>query len=174
MRNLLPVLVLGLTSATAAAATPWEQYLATPTPANADAVTKITYSPGTLEHPEYGYDALDLELLKTQVAAGDVAAFRLAVRLSRAADGGLAEDLTLIVASMIRSHPAAFLRELSKLAPADAELESMLLMTGAEYVDRVSAHTYELTQRRLAIANVRDEALKGFKRSCLAVLDHGI
>ncbi len=149
--------------------TPWEVYLSNPTPNNASKVTRIEYTPGAIPK-DYGYWAPDLDILQNQVLAGDVEAFRLAYRLLQKADGGLAEDLTMILSHTIRVRPAFFLRELSMLQPNARSLESILLMPGLEYVDRSEAQRYEIDMRIKAIESVSDETLKSYRDKCLQIL----
>ena len=112
----------------------------------------------------------DLDVLRNQVLGGDSEAFRLTYRLLQKADGGLLEDLIVILSHTIRARPAFFLSELSALQPTSGTLKNILLMTGLEYVDQPEAQRYELKMRIKAIEAVKTEMLKSFRDRCLEIL----
>jgi hypothetical protein len=113
------------------AETPWEAYLALPTPENASKVVGIEYTPGAI--PEnYGYWAPDLDILRNQVIGGDKESFKLTYRIIKKSDGGLLEDLIVILSHTIRARPEFFLREMSELNPEHSLLGSILLMPGLD------------------------------------------
>ena len=155
-----------LSSENAIAKTRWETYLSLPTPQNASMVTAIEYTPGVIPEKS-GYWVPDLAILRNQVLDGDAEAFRLSYRLFEKADGGLAEDLAVILSYTIRAHPEFFLRELSALQPSDRNLESILLMLGTEYTDRLEAQRYEMRMRIGALESVKIKSLQIFRNRCL-------
>jgi formate-dependent phosphoribosylglycinamide formyltransferase (GAR transformylase) len=136
MRYLLFAAIVVLLATTSHAETPWEDFLNNPTPANASRVTALTYT------AEGNRDfAADLQILQNQVLAQDREAFRLAVRLYQAADGGDAEDLGVLLGRTARSQPKFFLREVAALDIRCLDLSSALTSPGLEYVDRTKART---------------------------------
>jgi hypothetical protein len=148
----------------ALATTPWENYLAEPTPSNAAKVEAIGYS-----NPVRGdYDATDLEILRVQVVAADQAAFRLTYRLYEQSEGGLAEDLGAILADSIRPNPGFFLRQVAALKQPCTRFN--VDVAGLEYADRPKAYAYELKMRAAAIASVQDPKLSAIRSECLAAL----
>lgn len=157
---------LFIASLHASAKTSWEKYLDEPTTANASRVLEIAYStpmPG-------GYDAHDLQILRLQILAADAQAFRLGYRLYRQADGGLAEDLGVILAGTIRSHPEFFLRQVEAIKESCFSFEWILNSPGLEYVDRPLAVAYELRERQHALESVRTSSLVDLRNQCLAQL----
>lgn len=169
MNKKIYVILILLLAGRSSAETPWEAYLALPTPRNASQVTKIQYGPGAI--PEnYRYWAPDLKILANQILGGDSESFRLAFRLRRDSDGGLLEELTMILSHTIRPHPEFFLRQLLELKPSKTDLEDILLMSGLEYVDRPRAQQYEIEMRRKALASVKTMALRGLRDKCLSII----
>ena len=163
-----------LVSATAAAdQTKWEAYLALPSPENASRVAGIEYSPGAIPAGA-GYLGTDLEILRLQVVAGDSEAFRLTYRLRAKADGGLLEGLTAILAQAIRPQAEMFLREMTSLGPSPSVLESVLMMSGLEYVDRPAAQKYEITMREKAITMVQNPQVRLIQEQCIALMRKGV
>jgi hypothetical protein len=152
------------------AETPWEAYLSLPTPENASRVNKIEYTPGAIPE-KYGYWAPHLDILRDQILGGDRESFRLAYRLRQHADGGLLEDLTMVLGQAIRSRPEFFLEEMSALRPNHATLKTILLMTGLEYTDLPEAQQYEIRMRRDALAAVKNTKLRQFRDTCLKILN---
>jgi hypothetical protein len=159
--KMLAILVL-VVSAPASAATPWETYLALPTPENASRVTAIEYSTPR----QGGYDAGDFGILETQVSAADVESFRLAYRLYNGSEAGLAEDLGAILSGSIRSHPRFFLRQVEALDPTCSGFGWILNAPGVEYVDRPAAAAYELRMRVAALDGVNDRSLSTIGSKC--------
>lgn len=92
------------------AGTLWEEYLSHPIPGNAAKVIKIEYTPGTVSQNR-GYWAPDLQNLRNQVSGSDSEAFKLTYRLIQKTDGGLAEDLTVILSHTVRARPGFFYRK---------------------------------------------------------------
>jgi len=168
----LAVVALALGRLCASTQTPWEAYLSLPTPENAAKVLRIAYSIGD----EDEYRPADLDLLRIQVLAGDVEAFRLTYRLLVQADGGLLEELANILGRSIRSEPALFLREVASLRPDEKILEFILSSPGLEYVDRPEAQRYEIEMRRRALAGIKNAELTNIREHCLALMkdDPGI
>ena len=161
--------LLSLCVASAQAATPWEDYLDLPTPERAQKVTRVAYT-----NPSQNYDLLELQILERHVLALDGSAFRLTYRLTNSADGGLLEDLLVILSKPIRGNAAFFLRQANALDPSCKSFESALNMAGLEYTDRSDAHAYELSRRREAIASVKLPALSVVKEACLKRFDPGL
>lgn len=162
----LLALALFMASLSASAKTSWEKYLDEPTTVNASRVSKMAYSTPIAG----GYDAHDLEILRLQVLAADAQAFRLGYRLYKQADGGLAEDLGVILAGTIRSHPEFVLRQVAALKESCSSFEWVLNTPGLEYVDRPRAVAYELQMRQNALKSVRTSSLIGVRNQCLAQL----
>lgn len=166
----LSILLLFIASTHASAKTPWESYLTLPIPERASKVLTIEYTPG--EIPEnHGYWAPDLNILRNQVLACDRESFRLAYRLIEKADGGLFEDIVVILAQTIRVHPEFFLKEMSELNPEKDVLRSILMTPGLEYTDRSYARRYELYMRRMALTDVSNLSLKDFRDTCLELIE---
>ena len=149
--------------------TAWESYLSYPTPERASKVSQIEYSPGSYVE-EGDYYSPDLEVLQNQVLAGDSESFRLVFRLMEKANGGLLEDLTVILSHTIRARPEFFLNELSELQPSSVALKDILLMPGLEYTDHPDARKYELKMRAKAIQSVKATRTKSFRKRCLVIL----
>jgi hypothetical protein len=164
------VLMVFLIVSNAFAGTAWEEYLSHPNPDNAAKVNKIEYTPGAIPK-DYGYWAPDLNILLNQVMGGDEEAFKLTYRLILVSEGGLAEDLTVIISHTIRSHPEFFLKEMVGLRPQNAILKAILLMPGAEYVDRSEAQRYEIEMRKKALISVSNKSYIDFKDRCLKTLN---
>lgn len=151
--------------------TTWEAYLSFPAPQNASAVTRIEYTPGAIPERKYGYWGPDLAILRNQILGGDSEAFRLAYRLLQKADGGLAEDLTVILSNTIRARPEFFLKEISAIKPSAESLEGIILMFGTEYTDRPEAQKYEMTMRINALETIKTKSLQHYRDRCLAILN---
>ena len=152
MRSLLVTVVFLINTAPAIAATPWEEYLALPSSANAALVTTMTYSPGNVPHG--GDSPSDIRVLEDQVLAQDREAFRLLVRLYRSTDGGLAEDLGVFPGHSVRVHPEFFLHEVAALNRPCSELAWALNAPGLQYVDRPAARRYEIDARKAALEDL--------------------
>ncbi|MEW6401335.1 MAG: hypothetical protein AB1649_06010 [Chloroflexota bacterium] len=167
--SICTIFLVLLVAGTALGKTFWEAYLSLPTPQNASVVTKIEYTPGAIPK-EYGYWKPDLDILRNQILGGDSEAFRLAYRLLQKADGGLAEDLTVILSNTIRARPEFFLKELSALRPSTGSLEDILLMSGTEYTDRPEAEQYEMKMRIKALESIETKILKHFRDRCLEIM----
>jgi hypothetical protein len=162
-------LLFTLLSSSVFAGTPWENYLSLPNSENATKVLNIEYTSGVI--PEnYGYWSPDLEILRTQVLAGDAEAIKLTYRLIQKSDGGLLEDLISILNSTIRVRPEFFLIEMSKINPSRDILKFILLKPGSEYVDRRDAQEYEIKMREKALLSVSDGNAKAFKDICLEII----
>jgi hypothetical protein len=170
MKILFSVLFLTIfTACPALCMTTWETYLSNPTPELASKVSKVEYSKDS-ETGKQGYYAPDLEILRNQVLAGDSEAFRLVYRLLEKTDGGLLEDLTVIISHTIRARPDFFLKELSIQQPNTNVLKSILLMPGLEYTDRIEAQQYELKMRAKALEQVKTISLKSFRDKCVRII----
>ncbi len=158
-------------AASASAQTPWEAYLALPSPANARRVERASYSDSAAA---LGQLEQDLEVVAVQMQAGDRDAVRLAFRLLPGADGDFAETLEIMLGRLIRIHPALFLEEVRRqqqtLPRFDARLNGMLTNTGSPYVDREQADAYEMRRRMDALRSVRAPALGAIRDRCIAVL----
>jgi len=162
MKRIAVLLLLVTTSALAK--TPWETYLDEPSSRNAAHVESIAYSTPV----EGGYDSDDLAILHLQVLAADPAAFQLADRLREKSDGGLAEELSAILASAIRPHPEFFLDQVRALKRPCSDFN--IDAAGIEYVDRPVAQKYELHMRQVALASVAAKSLEKVRSECLARL----
>ncbi len=153
----------------AATETYWERYLNYPSAENARKVTEMTSSRGSDADDVDGDN--EINLLRTQVVAGDRFAFRATLRLIMKSDGGRLEDLMGVLASAIRPKPQFFLEEvlLAKIHPGT--LKGILRKTGQQYVDRREAQAYELKMRRAALASIRDKHLQKIRQQCLRMLE---
>jgi hypothetical protein len=169
MKTALAVLIGAFSTTMAYGATPWEQYLDLPTPANAARVAAIEYSAGS--RPRRLSDG-DLKILENQVFAQDAESFRLVVRLLRLADGAEAEDLGALLGHSIRAHPDFFLRQVAALNIPCKQLSWSLAAPGLEYVDRSAARVYEITMRRKALLGVRSKSLRHVRDECLQAFPH--
>ena len=166
MRTFRATLFLLASTNSLLAATPWEEYLALPSPANAARVAALTYSPATA--PPGGYARSDIRVLEDQVLAQDSEAFQLLLRLYRASGGGLAEELGVRLGHSSRVHPEFFLRQVLASQRPCSELAWPLNAPGEQYVDRPGARRYEIEARRAALGAVNTEALARVRRECLA------
>src|SRR5712691_3823702 len=99
LRIILILAMLAGAASVVQASTSWEEYLESPTAANAARVVTPTYST-----TEGQYDRLveDLQLLEVQVLSRDVEAIRLAFRLRAKADGHLGETIDVMLGRLIR------------------------------------------------------------------------
>ncbi len=150
------------------AATPWEDYLETPTPERAAKVQTRSYTGKTTDSEQ---QELDLILLETQVLARDPAAAALAFRLRGSVPGGShAEHLSEMLGRLIRIDAALFLKELKRADGAKQGLDSLVAAYGQGFVDRLEAQAYETQKRVAALSAVADPALKDVRDKCLAVL----
>jgi hypothetical protein len=144
--------------------TAWERYVQLPSPENADAVQEIAYSVDS--SAEYS----GTSILESQVISGDLSALRLALRLSKRADGGTLHDLFIAISRTIRPRPETFVAELVA-ADLDTKLwPNLLLSVGEEYVDLPEARSYELSARRQALETVMRSDLSAAKEACVRVL----
>jgi hypothetical protein len=174
MNKIIIITLFGLVTASAAFAdTKWETYLGAPTPENAVRVKAIEYTPGKIPDT-YGYWAPDLIILQDQIIGGDSEAFRLAYRLREEAQGGLLEELTILLSRVIRARPEFFLKEMSGLQPTEEVLKGVLLMPGQEYVDRLTAQKYEIKMRTQSLAAVKTKKLIKFRNRCIKILEKGM
>ena len=175
----LPVcLLLALLAVTARAQTPWERYLALPTPGNARAIQSLAYSDSA-----DNVDCLleDVELLRDQMDAGDTAAVRLAFRLLPQADGVYGETLGDMLGRLVRTRPTLFLRELRWAqrrkvdgAPHGEVGCYLARVTGPECVDREEAERYEARQRIASLRTVATPSLRRLRDQCIAAIQSDI
>jgi hypothetical protein len=163
--KIFAILLLAFSPA-AMAATPWETYLDLPKPQNASRVPKIAYS----EPRPDNYDSGDLEILQTQIGAQDSDAFRLGYRLYKSADGGLAEELGVILSKAIRSHPTFFLQQVSALGADCSGFRWVVNTPGLEYADRELAAAYEIRMRQVSLRSVKSKNLQRVRDRCLALI----
>ena len=170
MRAVCFLLLSVLLASAAWPATPWERYLESPTPENASYAQKAEYTDkASRDHRLFD----DLELLEVQVISGDRAAVRLALRLSRDADGHYAETLDIMLGRLIRIKPTMFLREMKSHLDRDRNpylLDGILLNYGEAYVDKLEAHHYETKKRIEALMSVTDASLSGIRDHCVSIL----
>ena len=159
------LLVLLALASGAGAATSWEAYLDLPTPQNAARVEAITCSSAPEDY------CFDLSILQNQMLAMDAESFKLAYRLYRTADGGNAEDLGALLASVIRPHPDFFLEQVASLDASCGSFRFSINAPGEEYVDRLTAQEYEIGQRRRALSGVSDPKLSTVKQRCIALIE---
>ena len=150
----------------AKAETAWETYVKLPSSDNAMATSKIAYSSDDM----WDYDYQHIGILRTQISAGDVEAFRLGFRARKYADGALLEYLNEVTSRLIRLKPKEFLIQMQELNATDDDLESILLMVGEEYVDLFDARRYEMRRRYDAIAEVECAELSEMRQKSLEIL----
>ena len=148
-------------------ATPWESYVAVPSPQRAKLVKEPTYStvvppvtngPSRLEQ--------DLRVLGEQIRAGDTEAFYLGLRLRKASavDGALGEFLDFTVADFLRVRPATFLTGLSKYGTPNCE--EAVYTDPDIYADRFGTQAYEMRRRLEAVATSKDKRLVKMRELC--------
>src|SRR5258708_4737521 len=164
MKLVLAIAIAAACASAARGATPWEEYLDLPTPANAARITAIEYSPGSRPGQ---LSSGDLKILENQVFAQDAESFRLVVRLLLLANGSEAEDLGVLLGHSVRTHPDFFLRQVAALNIPCRQLSWPLAAPGLEYVDRPAASAYEITMRRKALLSVRSKSLRRVRDDCL-------
>jgi hypothetical protein len=156
-----------LFSSTVISATPWESYVAVPSPQHAKLVKEPTYS--TAEPPmTNGPSRLeqDLRVLGEQIRAGDAEAFYLGLHLRKvsAVDGALAEFLDFTVADFLRVRPATFLTGLSKYGTPNCE--EAVYTDPDIYADRFATQAYEMRRRLEAIAASKDKRVVKMRDLC--------
>ncbi len=168
MRLLLLSLML-IAFGNANARTAWERWLSDPTKSSADKVTRIEYETD-LPEPAAGQRVTrDIEVLSKRVRAGDVAALRMAVRLSGSTESGAnLEDIAQILGSAVRPYAPQLLRAL-KSAPEIRGCPGVGFL-GERYVDKPASRRAELAARRAAIESVTDPTLAMEQARCLAGL----
>ena len=160
----------GFAHAEAPAATPWERYLAVPSPEHARRVVALEYSTdGSADRPFERQDE-DLALLSVQVLSGDREAVDLAFRLLQHSDGHGAETLDIMLGRLIRVRPRLFLQALMVVRPHLSRLDGVVGNFGGEYVDRFDAQKYEARQRIRALRGVSDPVLQALRDECIAHL----
>ena len=164
MKSAIAIIAVAVVASSADGSTPWEHYLDAPTSTNAALVMAIEYSP---EAHERRLSAEDLQILQNQILAQDHEAFRLALRLYHAADGGNGEVLGEMLARTIRGHPGFFLAEVAFTAEPCSEFSWILNTPGLEYVDRFEAQAYEISMRKAALRSVRTKVLRRVREECL-------
>lgn len=159
--------MLAFDGALAAPRTPWETYMAHPSPENAMAVQSIQYS-DKLDSRRLGEQiSADIQVLAVQVFSADREAFRLTLRLIRSSKPGAnLEDLVEIAGRYLRQNPKAYLEDvatsgLSAHCPGASYV-------GLQYVDRDTARSYEIGARVKALESVRDEKLAKLRDICLS------
>jgi hypothetical protein len=164
-----------LWSSTGFGATPWEVYVAVPSPQHAKVVAEPVYST-----PEAGPTTgasrleLDLGILSAQIRSGDTEAFYLGLRLRQSSniDGALAEFLDIRVADFLRIRPEAFLTGLTIYATKNC---AEAVYTDPDiYEDRFNAEGYELGRRLEAITAVQNPKLRAIRELCSQALRSAI
>jgi hypothetical protein len=148
-------------------ATPWESYVAVPSPQHAKLVKEPTYS--TVEPPAtHGPSRIeqDLRVLGEEIRAGDTEAFYLGLRLRKASavDGALAEFLDFTVADFLRLRPATFLAGLSNYGTANCD--EAVYTDPDIYADRFGTQAYEMRRRLEALATAKDKRLFKMRELC--------
>ena len=157
-------LLLSISSALhAAPMTNWERYLATLSEADAESTTEMAYSNVRSD----GDRLSDLQLLATQVQAGDAQVYLLAVRLAeRTLPGETLEVLAEMISRLVRVNPTLFL--IGQVRNGTCFGVDFL---GGPFVDRsTAAREHELSMRVQALSAVQVPALQEAKRSCIALL----
>jgi hypothetical protein len=89
------------------------------------------------------------------------------------ADGGFAEDLDIMLGSLIRINPRLFLEGLNEFR-VFVEIDGLIGNLGGQYVDRPKAKCYEKQLRINVLSKVNDPKLKGVRDKCVASLRHQI
>jgi hypothetical protein len=166
---LLLIYVFATGSASCASATPWEEYVAFPSPENAARVDSISYSEQLAAERSGERITADLNVLAIQVFSGDRGAFRLTLRLLRSAKPGAnLEHLSEIAGRYVRQDPKAYLEEVAS-SGMSARCPGIGYV-GLEYVDRNAARGYEINARAKALGTVHDENLVGVREACISQL----
>lgn len=160
----------------------FESYANYPTSANAAKVTtllpknnhvKYTNDKNEQETLTFIRDAYQFDMLERQVMSGDREAIRLAFNMFTIADGGFAEDLCIMLGSLIRIHPKLYLEGLEEfqgLPPIDALVGN----TGYIFVDRIDARCHEIQLRIDSLSNVKDAAFLNIRTRCIESLQQFI
>lgn len=159
-----------LVSSAACAATPWEKYVAEPSPENARSVAAIQYSepPGVRLGER---TTTDIQMLAVQVYSADREAFRLTLRLIGAtAPGADLEYLHEIAGRFLRQNPKAFLEDIA--AAGHSKRCPGVDFAGIQYVDQEKARAYEISARRKALLSVNTKSLLAVRDACIAQLEH--
>jgi hypothetical protein len=149
-----------LSALDAHAETPWERYLQTLSPHTASAVAHRSYSA-----PRSAEDQLqDLRLLAWQVTAGDVSAYRLAIRIADATEPGESlEELAEMAGRFVRINPGEFL-----LAQRESKECFGVDFLGGPFVDRPeAARIHELAARAEALELAQAPEIAHIKRACI-------
>jgi hypothetical protein len=153
------------------AATPWEEYLAVPSSANAKSVQTPTYTkpesqvkngPGRLE--------VDLRVLADEVRAGDAESFYLGLRFRQASDidGAVREFLDFTVADFLRIRPQAFLNGLAHYGTRHCD--EAVYLDADIFTDRFRAQVYVLQRRLEAIQGSTVATTLKVRDLCVATL----
>ena len=162
MRFLGLSLLLMFLTLTVLAQTPWQKYIANPTPDNAELVDELSY-----DHSVGGEEQeVDVMVLESQVFAGDRAAIFLAYRIIKKSGGSIAEDLYQSLGLLIRINPKLFLETLQDSYNDSIDIGALVGNLGIAFVDRPSARRYELAARIKAIDSVHSGRLKKVRDIC--------
>jgi hypothetical protein len=120
------------------------------------------------------YDDYQLRMLDRQVLSGDPQSVRLAFNLMAIADGGFAEELDIILGTLIRINPKLFLQGLNEYDILVERIDALVGNQGDQYVDRLKAQCYDMNLRINALRKVNDPKLKGVRDKCIESLRHQI
>lgn len=168
-RPVLWALTLSGVVTSAVAATPWERWIARPTPASAQQVQRIEYSiPGG--NADLGEETTrDLRTLAARVGQGDPASLAIAVRLVHTTrPGAHLEDLHAMLGRASGDHAQRFLAALRQEG-GDLSCPGVEFM-GEAFVDNDAAKVAERERRRRALMKVSSTRLVPVRDRCLKVL----
>jgi hypothetical protein len=158
----------------------WETYINYPSSETADSL--IALLPETW-HPMLPSDELktstvlameDIGMLERQVYARDRSAVRLAFRMLTIADGVLAEELCIILGSLIRIDPELFLEELNTNRSTVFELGPLVNNFGHDYVDRFRAQELECKLRIQSLKKIDNPVTAPVRDTCILHLEENI
>jgi hypothetical protein len=151
-------------------------YCEFPSGENADGVIKLlptapaapaTYAGDNQKTQTLDFIYSNLAMLQRQVISRDPYAVKLAFSLKTIADGGLAEELDVVLGQLIRIDPTLFLRQLSQSRSGIIRLDSLVGNLGEIYVDNSKAQMLEVSRRIEALQQVSDPQLVTTRDKCI-------
>nr|MDP9122974.1 hypothetical protein [Acidobacteriota bacterium] len=165
-----------LSPAALRALTPWEAYVALPSPENAGRVDRLAYGQAGPRQTGSSRDAFtDLGLLGVQALAGDRQAVRLLFSLAKPAaglDAALLQALCKILGQLSRVQPRLFLEEIPQRV-IDREALDIILgeVDGRIYQGSSLAPAHEIEARIKALREVANPRLRKVRTECIASLE---
>jgi hypothetical protein len=161
----------------------FESYVNYPTSVNAATVivllpknahVKFTNQAQEQDTLNFISSADQIRMLERQVISGDREAIRLAFNLFAVADGAFAEDLCIMLGSLIRINPKLFLEELNEFQGLTLPIHALVGNVGYMYIDRMKARCYEEQLRIDSLSKVKEPKLNSLRDRCIESLREGL